>query len=326
MAVWELMAEAMRGEQARGHEWLRRGEIVEAVEGIAPETNRGTIGLQISFHCINDPSKRNSPGLQYRTNPILITDDPTMRGKRYRLITEAERAAFLAHPRDDLEQYSYTQVLEWLRDPATQLAAEADEDQVVELDEALAHDQAAGTALLELHLQDYLFSELATALSRLRTLRRSEREGVCHERSQRWHHRLPVHGPERQLCRHRNKAQPTGPTGSGPDPGVHGLGSHATGRRSQRPRAPDRGLGNRLSPHGDCCCPELGALDLRAVVCAPSRLMSFSRCPGSSRLFISRSVALELPRFRGPMGVLFGVGKAQVCEHVAAAYDVVFVF
>lgn len=275
MAVWELMAEAMRGEQARGHEWLRRGEIVEAVEGIAPETNRGTIGLQISFHCINDPSKRNSPGLQYRTNPILITDDPTMRGKRYRLITEAERAAFLAHPRDDLEQYSYTQVLEWLRDPATQLAAEADEDQVVELDEALAHDQAAGTALLELHLQDYLF----------RNWRRHFPDFELYEgaRGKEFVTRDPSVGiidflctdQNGNFCRHRNKAQPTGPTGSGPDPGVHGLGSHATGRRSQRPRAPDRGLGNRLSPHGDCCCPELGALDLRAVVCAPSRLMSF---------------------------------------------------
>gem|GEM_PF-6815370 len=44
------------------------------VEDIAPGTNPGSVRADINFHCINDPSKKHSPGLRYLKNPLLITD------------------------------------------------------------------------------------------------------------------------------------------------------------------------------------------------------------------------------------------------------------
>ena len=153
MAIWELIVAALDDARDQGREWLGSGDIARAVEAIAPGTNLGSVRADVNFHCINDPTKKHSPGLRYLKNPRLVTDDPTLRGKRYRLLTEEERCAFLDHPRDDLEQYSYTQVLEWLRDPSSTLALDPD-------DEALGEDRGdelGGVALLEMHLQDYLF-------------------------------------------------------------------------------------------------------------------------------------------------------------------------
>ncbi|MCY4641033.1 MAG: endonuclease NucS [Chloroflexi bacterium] len=153
MAIWELIVDALKGAHEEGRPWLGSGEIAHAVEAIAPGTNLGSVRHNARFHCINDPSKKHSPGLRYLKDPRLITDDPTMRGKRYRLLTEAERRTFLDQPRDDLDQYSYTQVMEWLRDPSAGLApAGGDEDADPE-----PGDELGGVALLELHLEDYLF-------------------------------------------------------------------------------------------------------------------------------------------------------------------------
>ena len=153
MATWELIVDALTGARDEGREWLGSGEIARAVEAAAPGTTLATVRSIVRFHCINDPSKKHSSGLLYLTNPLLITDDPAMRGKRYRLLTEAERRAFLEQPRDDLEQYSYTLVEEWLRDPSAGLESaggggDADPE---------PGDELGGVALLELHLQDYLF-------------------------------------------------------------------------------------------------------------------------------------------------------------------------
>ncbi len=117
MAIWELIVAALDDARDQGREWLGSGDIARAVEAIAPGANPGSVRADVNFHCINDPTKKHSPGLRYLKNPRLVTDDPTMRGKRYRLLTQEERRAFLDHPRDDLEQYSYTQVLEWLHRP-----------------------------------------------------------------------------------------------------------------------------------------------------------------------------------------------------------------
>ena len=153
MAIWELIVEGMSASAQAGQPWLIDGEIVNAVRVIAPETNPTSIRPDINFHCINDPSKKHSPGLRYLKNPRLITDDPTMRGKRYRLLTEDERRSFLASPRDDLEQFSYTQVLEWLREPSIVLTV-ADGGPADDNDDLV--EELAGPALLELHMQDYL--------------------------------------------------------------------------------------------------------------------------------------------------------------------------
>jgi len=111
MAVWELIRDAMKAAHGRGQQWLTVGEIIREVDKKNPTAHPGTIGLQAKYHCINDPSKRNSPGLQYRSNPLLVTDNPAMHGKRYRLLTEEERRAFLSNPRDDLDKFTYDQVM-----------------------------------------------------------------------------------------------------------------------------------------------------------------------------------------------------------------------
>lgn len=155
MAVWELVREAVQAAHGRGQEWLTVGEITREVLALDQTVNKGTIHAYVRYLCINDPSKKHAQAPLYRTNPIFVTDDPTMHGKRYRLLTEDERRAFLSSPRDDLEFVSYTQLVDWLANPARdldiQVAGTAEEEE-----EALAAE-VSGAALLEIHLQDYIF-------------------------------------------------------------------------------------------------------------------------------------------------------------------------
>lgn len=118
MAVWELVRDAMQAAHVRGREWLTVGEITREVLAIDQAVNRGTIHGYVRYLCINDPSKKHSAARQYRSNPLLVTDDPTMHGKRFRLLTEDERRAFLSNVRDDLETMSYPQLMQWLASPS----------------------------------------------------------------------------------------------------------------------------------------------------------------------------------------------------------------
>ena len=154
MAVWEVVRDALQAAADSEQIWLTAGEITKAVEELAPGTNPGTVQAQLRFSCINDPSKKHSPSLVYVKNPLFITDDPTKHGKRYRLLSDGERTAFLSDPRQDLEQYSYVQVNDWLNTPAAKL--EPTNSAAGAPDEVDAEDEATGLALLELHLQDYL--------------------------------------------------------------------------------------------------------------------------------------------------------------------------
>ncbi len=108
----------------RGREWLTAGEIIREVLAIDQAVNTGTTNAIVRYHCINDPSKKHSPGRQYRSNPLLVTDDPRMHGKSYRLLTEEERRAFLSNVRDDLETMSYSQLMQWLPSPDAPTAVE----------------------------------------------------------------------------------------------------------------------------------------------------------------------------------------------------------
>ena len=153
----ELIVEAMEAAERDGREWLKRGEIVREVQALHPETNTGSTSADVSVYCINDPSKKHYPGLPYRKNPFLVTDDPTMHGKRYRLLTHGERDAFLAHPRDDLELVSYAQLIDWLRNPQTDLVIDDFDEEPAAGTDSEDVDGISGVALLEIHLQDYLF-------------------------------------------------------------------------------------------------------------------------------------------------------------------------
>jgi hypothetical protein len=155
MAVWELIRDAMQSAHERGREWLTVGEITREVLAIDQAVNRGTIHGYVRYLCINDPSKKHSAAPLYRTNPLFVTDDPTMHGKRYRLLTEEERRVFLSNPRDDLEFVSYAQLIEWLGDPT--LALEPQDIELAASEEGTLPEEIAGPALLEIHLQDYIF-------------------------------------------------------------------------------------------------------------------------------------------------------------------------
>lgn len=172
MAVWELLRDAMQAAHGRGQEWLTVGEITKEVLAIDQAVNTGTIHGTVRERCINDPSKKHYPGLAYKRNPLLITDDPTMHGKRFRLLTEDERRAFLSDPRDDLEFVSYAQLVEWLADPARGLEIQVAETGEEE-EEALAAE-VSGAALLEIHLQDYIFRHWKTVFPDLELFQGSE--------------------------------------------------------------------------------------------------------------------------------------------------------
>lgn len=154
MAVWELIRDAIQTAHDRGQQWLTVGEITREVLAIDQGVNKGTIHGYVRYLCINDPSKKHAQAPLYRTNPLFVTDDPTMRGKRYRLLMEDERRAFLSNPRDDLEFVSYSQLMEWLGDPARGLELQVAE--TAEEEEGIA-PEVSGAALLEIHLQDYIF-------------------------------------------------------------------------------------------------------------------------------------------------------------------------
>ena len=155
MAVREIIRDAMELARGARREWLTAGEITKEVLAAEPHTNRATIHGTVRYHCINDPSKKHSPSLQYRANPLFITDGPTVHGKRYRLLSREEREAFLSSPRDDLELVSYEQTMEWLANTNITLDIEVDGDDEPPPDGGA--DDVGGTALLEIHLQDYVF-------------------------------------------------------------------------------------------------------------------------------------------------------------------------
>lgn len=124
MAVWELIRGAIQTSHDRGQHWLTVGEITRQVLAMDQTVNKGTIQGYVRYLCINDPSKKHARVPLYRTNPLFVTDDPAMRGKRYRLLTQDERRAFLSNPRDDLDLVSYTQIMEWLASPTAVIRAQ----------------------------------------------------------------------------------------------------------------------------------------------------------------------------------------------------------
>ncbi len=166
MTVWELMQQATERLHRRGFEWVFRGDIVQEVVALDGTVNKGTVSAHVGSMCINDPSRNSYPGRRYLKNPILVTDDPAMRGKRYRLLSEPERARFLSDPRTDLDTVSYVRLLQWLTDPATPLVPQADADMLTDGDEA--EGDFGGTALLEMHLQDYLHRNWGTVFPSLK--------------------------------------------------------------------------------------------------------------------------------------------------------------
>ena len=163
MAVWEIVRDAFAEAAAEGKHWLTGRDVIRRVTAAHGETNHVTIRLQIGYHCINDPLRKHSNSKSLR-NPLFVTDDPSMRGKRYRLLTGGERAAFLAEPRDDLEFASYARVAEWLAGGEPPTADEAEEARSSDGEDDAAEDTGfAGLALFELHLQDYLHRHWAEA-------------------------------------------------------------------------------------------------------------------------------------------------------------------
>lgn len=164
MAVWELVRDAADQLRRAGEEWMTTGEIAAAAAELDPSVNLGTVRNQVRFHCINDRTKQYEPSQPYKRRPLFVTDDPTMHGKRYRFLTDAEKTTFLSNIRDDLETVSYAQFLDWLDQPTKDLVPQSPGDAEDLLDE---RDELTGLALLEIHLQDYLHRNWKTVFPEL---------------------------------------------------------------------------------------------------------------------------------------------------------------
>lgn len=161
MATWELARDAASAISSPTTKWLRLRDIVQAALERDPNANVGTIRNQVRFHCINDRTRVYNPGRTYRTNPLFVTDEPNAYGKLFRVLTPEERAAYLTNPRDDLDEISYAELEDWLKNPKD-AAPKADQDEPDGPD-----DVVGGPALLELHLQDYLFRNWASCFPNL---------------------------------------------------------------------------------------------------------------------------------------------------------------
>jgi hypothetical protein len=160
MALWHLVENAAIDLKRAGWEWSTAREIALAALNIDPEANPSSLKTQVRFHCINDPTKKYEPSLPYRRRPLFVNNGPRTHGKRYRLLTDDEKATFLANPREDLENTTYEELEQWLRDPSTGFVGG---EEVIEPDDEEADDViAAGSFLLESHLQEYLFRHWRT--------------------------------------------------------------------------------------------------------------------------------------------------------------------
>lgn len=163
MAVWEIVRDAFAGAAAEGERWLTGGEAVRRVTAEYPDTKHDTIRHLIAFYCINDRLREHSGGQIWRRNPLYVTDSPSIRGKRYRLLTGGEREAFLADPRAALEFASYAQVAEWVAGGEPPAAGGAEDARGGEDEDDAEEAGFGGLALFELHLQDYLHRHWAEA-------------------------------------------------------------------------------------------------------------------------------------------------------------------
>ena len=152
VTVWEEIRDALL---SSGRTWLTGGEIASRVRMVNSARSAATVRASVSFYCVNDRSKNSSAGHVYWSNPLLITDDPLLRGKNYRLLSELERAAFLAHPRADLELLGYEELLEWLGSPSgtdalprptSAVVTASEQNRAAEwVAEAITRDFSAGT-------------------------------------------------------------------------------------------------------------------------------------------------------------------------------------
>lgn len=119
MPLWKDIREVLLRAHDNGREWLTAREIAREVLAVKPEANPGTLSTIVRYYAINDPSKKHGASPIYLRNPLFVTDSPTTRGKQYRLLSDVERQTFLASPREDLEQISYQELLDWLQEASS---------------------------------------------------------------------------------------------------------------------------------------------------------------------------------------------------------------
>jgi hypothetical protein len=116
----ETICEFFRSQAAQGKRWISLPELSAVADQRQVNLSHSLIGDYVRRHCLNDPSNRTALPKHFLKTPRFVTSDPARkRGRKYRLLSEEERAAFLRDPREDwhTQPYAELSVHYWGRAP-----------------------------------------------------------------------------------------------------------------------------------------------------------------------------------------------------------------
>src|SRR2546423_917722 len=104
----EMICEMFRDLASRGQVWISIPELGTEADRRQLNLSHALIGDYVRRYAINDPSNRTASPKHYLDTPRFVTSDPrNKRGRKYRLLSEAERESFLRDPRQDLHVLPY---------------------------------------------------------------------------------------------------------------------------------------------------------------------------------------------------------------------------
>ena len=107
----ELICEMFRDLAAPGAPWLPIAELATEADRRQLNLSHALIGDYVRRYCINDPSNQAASPKHYLDTPRFVTSEPhNKRGRKYRLLAEVERRAFLRDPSEDLHAQPYAEV------------------------------------------------------------------------------------------------------------------------------------------------------------------------------------------------------------------------
>jgi len=107
----EIICEMFRDLATRGTLWISIPELGTEADRRQLNLTHALIGDYVRRYAINDPSNRTASPKHYLDTPRFVTSDPrNKRGRKYRLLTENEREAFLRLPSEELHAQPYAEV------------------------------------------------------------------------------------------------------------------------------------------------------------------------------------------------------------------------
>ncbi len=107
----EMICEMFRDLAARGMIWTSIPELGTEADRRQLNLSHALIGDYVRRYCINDPSNHTASPKHYLETPRFVTSDPrNKRGRKYRLLSETEREAFLREPSENWHTQPYAEV------------------------------------------------------------------------------------------------------------------------------------------------------------------------------------------------------------------------